>query len=137
MIRCRLAVCAQSTVRDAESNQVSIFNILEDVWASSFPLVFPSVHAVFMLTREDGDPGQPDFRLRVSQGRHGEDVVPINVNFEDKRRTRALVRLEGLPIRAVGLVRFAILLDDQELGVWEIEAHQLEVSPPRVRTAPG
>ena len=53
MLRCTLAVVAESVVRDAQSNNVSVFNILETFAAAGFPAIFPRLAILFMLTREE------------------------------------------------------------------------------------
>lgn len=133
MIRCRLAVCAEGTTRDATTNAVSIFNIIEDVQAAGFPLFVPKLESIFFLGRDDADPQQPQGSLRIS-GPQLDLTFPLTIDFQGHRKTRSFVRIEGLVIPAAGRIRFEVHLDGQAdpLGVWEVDVSQAPVNPPHV-----
>lgn len=136
MLRCTLAVVAESVVRDAQSNNISVFNILEAFAANAFPAVFARLAVLFMLTRDEGDPAQFPLMLRITQGDHGEDAFPVDCNFAEHRRTRSIVQLGGLAVRGAGQIRFLLLHGHQELGAWVIEVSQRQMPAPQIIEAP-
>jgi hypothetical protein len=133
MIQCLLAVCSDSGALDFPSQRLSIFHVIEDAWAISFPVVL-KLQATFVLSREEGDPAQPQTALRIFQGRYGEDTVPVEVNFRAGLRTRALVQLEGVPLRGPGIVRFGLLVEGRDIGGWEIVVHERPLPGPQATT---
>ena len=90
---------------------------------------------MFMLTREEADAAHDQLMLRISQGQHGEDAFPVDINFGEHARTRAVVRLGGLAVRGAGTIRFRLQQEQQELGVWEVEVRQLPIPPAEVVAA--
>ena len=132
MLRCTLAVVAESVVRDAQSNNVSVFNIIEAFGSASFPAILPRLAILFMLTREEGDPAQYALSLRISQGDHGEDTFPVDCNFAEHRRSRSIIQLGGLAVRGAGRIRFVLRHEQEELGAWVVDVHQLQVPPAQI-----
>lgn len=124
MIRCRLAVCAESVVRDASTNNVSALNILEMVSAHKFPILVPKLFALFMLVREQGDSETPTCSMSVSVSGEQLNAFPINVNFQGKLRNRVIAEINGLVIPKPGILRVSIIIENQESGWWEIEVAQ-------------
>src|SRR5262245_47594205 len=100
MIRCRLAVCAESVVRDVETNLISVFNIYEQVRSQVFPILMPKLNCLFILTRDVGDVQTVTGAVQFTVG--GEEVLrtPLTVDFQDKFLTRQTIVVQGFPIPA-------------------------------------
>ena len=49
MIQLKLLLCAQGVVRDADSNNVSAFNILESIQAAGFPMFIQQLDILALL----------------------------------------------------------------------------------------
>jgi len=103
MISVKLMACGTHVVRDADSNTVSIFNILEGIAGAGFPLLVQSFAALVILQRDPtADAAEHDGTFEISIG--GQQLVRANVhvNFEDKKHTRQIVRLNGMVVPAPG-----------------------------------
>src|SRR5438132_10617340 len=96
MIRVKLAVCGQDVVRDAASNNISVFNVYEGVTAEGFPLLMSPFAFLVVLERDLTDPVQHAgrFELRLGDTVLGEGAM--TVDFEDKKRTRQIIKVGGL-----------------------------------------
>jgi hypothetical protein len=131
VITCRLAVCAQSVVVDVRSNNVSVFNILEDVAAPAFPILLKQSALLFMLDRAEGDAAQHDVTIRISSG--GQDnTLPMQVDFGEKSRTRAIAIVDGIPVHAPGQLTFTLRVGDTDIADWRVSVKQVELPAPHV-----
>ena len=131
MLKCRLAVVADSVVRDADSNYVSIFNVFEEVNSFGFPLALNKFYALFMLTRQATDTEQYDGRLRMTLAGVQLTDVPLRFDFQGKVNTRVMAQLNGLIIPAPGILRTSLFIGADEIGHWET-AVSLVPRPPGV-----
>lgn len=122
MIRCKLAVCADSVVRDAQSNLVSVFNIAETINAQFFPVGLTRLSSLFILTREPGDPERNEVVFSVTFD--GAPLLPpttLPANFTGSGLiSRQVVSIQGLLVPKAGNVHVAISAGGTELGSWDV-----------------
>jgi hypothetical protein len=100
----KLALCSREVVRDAATNNISVFSIFEALSAAGFPLLLNPFSALFVLEREHGDATEVPARFQLLLGDTELLTAPTQINFEDRMRTRQMVRLNGLVITAPGVV---------------------------------
>lgn len=132
-MRCTLAACAQSLIRDADSNTVSLVSLIEEFNVPGLPGVLASLNTLFILDRDEGDDDRNEMVLRISnENQPPYQEFPVTVDFEGKNRTRAVVRMGGLPINSPGKLRIGIAFQDAEdlLGWWDISV--MVTGPPIV-----
>ncbi len=108
----KLALCAREVVRDAMTNNVSIFNIFDGLAAVGFPLLLNPFSALFVLEREEGDNAEYGARFQLLQGEAQLAAGTTQINFDDKRRTRQIVRLDGVVISAPGIITAKLWVGD-------------------------
>ncbi len=120
MIKSRLAVCSESIVRDAETNNISVFNILEELASPEFPFFLPRFAAIFYLERDEHDPDVINASITITLNDKQIGHATGDNNFEGKTRTRLILAVQGLVIPEPGLLKAAVLVDDQELSSWSI-----------------
>ena len=126
MIQSKLAVCAESVVRDAETNTMSVFNIIEDISTSAFPVGMPKLSALFILERSERDPEQVDCVVAVTMGEQEIGRVPIEGNFEGKLLTRVILVVQGIIIEKPGLLTIALSVNDKPMGAWSIAVRAID-----------
>lgn len=143
MIRCTYAICADSVIRDTETNNISLISILEEFKSRSFPVLVARAHAAFLLTRETQDAEEMHGTLRITLNDDELYQLPVQVSFEDKKRARLLVQIQGLLLPGPGQLRFSLRNHDGgELEGWEIEVSSVGMKPdveqvvPRPRRTP-
>lgn len=122
MIKCLLAVCAQSVLRDADTNTVSIISILEELNLPSVPGILASLTAVFFLQREPADADRQEMIVRVAFADQSIQDFPVTVDFQGKLRSRAFVTIGGLPITGPGILKVGLAASgsNQLLAVWDV-----------------
>lgn len=120
MIRCRLIFCSEGAVRDARSNTLSAFNIIEELQSAAFPMFFPRLHVLAYVSREAEDPAQIQITLNVVMGNAVLNAFPLTVAFGELFRHRLLSEINGLPIPTPGSLKFQLMYNGQELNSWDV-----------------
>lgn len=126
MIQLKLAVCAESVVRDAETNTVSVFNIIEDISTSSFPVGIPKLSALFMLERSARDPERVDCLVTLTRDDQEIGRVTIEGDFGGKLRTRVILFAQGVIIDEPGILTIALTVSGEAMGAWHIPVRMIE-----------
>ncbi|HTQ59587.1 MAG TPA: hypothetical protein VMI32_05160 [Candidatus Solibacter sp.] len=124
-MRTILFVCGQSSALDARLNSVSVFHVLEEISAPSFPIVVPTLAIVAMLELDEGEPVNPAIELRVFLGEQQLFAAPFNADFRVRRKARAVADFNGLVIPAPGVLRVVLSLAGHDVAVWQIVCHQI------------
>lgn len=102
MIKTKLMLCAESVVRDVDTNTVSAFNLIEEISAPGFPLFVPKLTVLAILERDAADPTAPSAELVMTIDGLQLHKSPVRVEFQDKLRTRAIITYGGVPIPKPG-----------------------------------
>lgn len=124
MITCELAVCAESVVRDIETQSISVFNIRETMSAPTFPQTIPKLTCCFYLQREEGDPRRPDAFIRITHDEESIGEFQADVDFENKPRNRGIYVFRGVPVPGPGTLSAALYVEEREVGRWDIPVTQ-------------
>jgi hypothetical protein len=120
-VTARLLLCGQNLIRDADTNNVSVINIFEGMIAQGFPLLMPTFAFLTILERENGDPRIHEGRFDIRLGDTVLVAGPMRVDFQDKPRTRTMLRVAGLVINAPGLVSARFFIGQDQLGEYHFE----------------
>lgn len=125
MLSSKAMICARGIVIDSKTNNVSIFNILEQLNSEGFPLIIPEFSVFNFLERTSDDPSEYDLEVVITNN----DVEllrgPLKVNFEDKFKNRAVISIGGLAVPNPGILRTSLLYKGQELGSWDIVVEKI------------
>lgn len=129
MANFKLCVCAESAVRDAESDSISVFNIIEGYSSDDFPVVIPKLSCVFMVEREDGDPNHLDCSLVFSIDDEEINRSPTSIDFQGKEVARLVAQVRGAMIPRPGTFKACLRMEDGTEGAWtmDVEKTQTEV----------
>jgi hypothetical protein len=128
--------CAQSSAVDSQTGRLSLFHLLEQVQAASFPTAM-SLTLVGMFVKEPGEPDDQSVRLKVEMGDAVLFDTPVNFSFRGKQRSRVLTAMNGLAIPAAGKLSFAFLsaAGDPLGSPWEVAVEK--AAPPAASPAPA
>lgn len=117
-----LHVCATSSANDRETNQVSLFNVVEEMHVPSFPIVIPSLTIVSLLKREKGDRTKQNLQVRFTLGRKVIADLPFEVDFQKGPRCRHNAEVRGLMIPSPGILKIGLRYKDKPMGsAWPID----------------
>ena len=133
MIRSKFCFAAEGIIRDAESNSISIFNILEGINSEGFPIFIQRIAFIALWERDPQDVEQPSGTFKLTINDHPLVELGVRVEFADKLSHRNIVYLNGLMVPKPGTLRFHISLETgaQTEYLVEVTASQ----PASARTA--
>src|SRR5262245_28644656 len=97
-----LAACAHSVVLDNRTNLVSIIEIYEDVTPSGYPVDLREIAVLFLVEREPSDEAKLNCSFKVKHRESEIHSFPVDIDFQDKQRSRLVVNLHGLVVTAPG-----------------------------------
>jgi len=100
--------CAQSSAVDSQTGRLSLFHLLEQVQATSFPTAM-SLTLVGMFAREAGEADDQSVRLKVDLEQTPVFDSAVNFSFRGKPRSRVLMAMNGLAIPSAGTLSFSFL----------------------------
>jgi hypothetical protein len=128
MARLEFFVVSQGVSVDKFTNQLSLFNVLEQVVTPDFPFPLPFAVAVSLWMKEEGDESR-DFQcmLRVNLPNGKEHEFTSNFTFS-ARRHRVIQRFQGFPIDEPGVLRFQVLLNGEHRASHEIDISRIDDS---------
>ena len=117
-----LHVCATSVSNDKVSNQLSLFNVVEQMNVASFPAVIPSISIVSLLEREKGDRTKQNLAIRFTLGHNVLTNLPFEISFQEGPRCRHTAEVRGLMIPGPGILQVGLRSKDKPVGsAWSIE----------------
>ena len=132
MITCKLLVCAQAVVRDADTNNISVLNILEEIFGAGFPLFVQAMAVFALLERGQDDPEKIDCTLRIMLGDNELATAKPAVNFDGKFRNRTIVRIEGMVLPGPGDMEVAFLAGKEVLNTYTVRVGK--IGEPAIKT---
>jgi hypothetical protein len=132
MIRVKVCLVSEGASRDADTNTVSIFSILEGIAGANFPLFVQRMVCFALWERDDGDPQTVQGRFRVRLNDEVLNEVAASINFGGYLRTRNFVRLNGIVIPRPGTLRFAFELEGGLRAEYALSVEAQQVEPIRV-----
>jgi len=112
MIRGRLCIIAENVVRDAETNNISVINIIEELHAQGFPLFAPKVVFFVLWERELTDPPIYHSEVIVTINEQRLHTGPVEIDFREGRRHRSIITILGLVIPQPGQLTFSLRVQD-------------------------
>lgn len=135
MIRCKLVVCGEVALLDSSTNNPSVVNILQQMTVQGFPFIVQKLGCLFMLERDEEDPATPNTSIQITINDDELNTIPFAIDFEDKLRATAVVRIQGVVLPRPGTGAVRLLLEGKEAGRWEFEIRQ--INEPEVEVEQG
>lgn len=115
-----ISVAARGVVRDAQTNNISIFSILEQINPTGFPLFISDLAVLFVWSKAPGDPEVYDTEFVVRNNAIELMRRPYRIDFAGAAINRSIVSVQGLVVREPGALRFSTLIDDAEVAHYHV-----------------
>ena len=119
-------LCAEGVVVDRRTNNVSIFNMMEEINSVGFPLLINKLYAVCLINREanDEDTTEANFEFKL------DNKVLLNantsINFQNRQKTRSVLEVSGLVIPVPGTLKVSLLKDGDVISFNEIVINKID-----------
>lgn len=131
MARLEFFLAAKSASVDRFSNELSLFEVLEELRPPAVPSSLPSLVAVSCWLAEAEDAGQ-DFQvtIRISGPPIGDAVdFPQNFQMGQALRHRVFHRFQGIPLVGPGDLVVEVLLNGEHRAQHTITVHPPQLVP--------
>ena len=122
-------LAAKGVVRDADSNNISVYNIIEQLNPEAFPGIFPELSLLGIWRRVDNE-GPSDLQLVITNNQHQLSDSVVRLDFGTTTRSRTIVSLQGMPVLEPGRLRFEFRQHGALLSSYEIV---VDPAAPRVQ----
>jgi hypothetical protein len=120
-VRSILCLAAEGVVRDAVTDVISIYNIMEQVTGEGFPLLIQKMVFLAVWQREPTEATlwTGDLRIRLDEKELFSHKTSLD--FKDKLRNRSIITLGGLVLPGPGKLTFAYQLDTDTRVTYEVD----------------
>jgi len=118
-----LVVCETCLV-DGRTNALSFINILEEINLTTAPAMIHKLNVVAMLGQDF--PGENSLvPLDIAVTLNGEQVLmqPVTVDFKGRQDTRFILEINGVPLKADGLLKFTVNQNGKEMLEYTVKVH--------------
>jgi hypothetical protein len=132
-MRAKAFLCAESTSVDIRRNSLSIFHLIEDINAPSFPIIMPRLSVVLFLDRTAEEPNSVLGRLEIRDEHQLIGGGPVMADFLGQLNCRIVLDFQGFVIPSPGRLRAEFLVGDNRIGEWEMTARIV----PQMQATPG
>src|SRR5262249_50951794 len=104
----KACLVAQGVVRDADTDVISIYSILEGVAAEGFPLYLGNISFFCLLEKAAAEPNAFTGTFSITLG--GEELVSqqVNLDFGGRHRNRVVIRVPGTELPNPGDLVFRL-----------------------------
>lgn len=111
MIRSTLALAADTVLRDADTNAITVVSLFEGILPVGLPVFLQRLVFAVFWEREATDPARVEGRFTATIGGDALITQQLFVDFAEHLRSRSFVRLNGLLIPRPGTLALRIALD--------------------------
>ncbi len=134
MIKCKLALCADRVIRDADTETISAVAIFEAI-TIQFPALLGRLSCLFVLARDEPDPETFDGLFRLNLESNQIFASQVHVDFQGKLRNRVTINILGVPLQTPGTLRAELVRDGSVIAAYEFTVAQGSSPPIEVKTA--
>ena len=124
-------VVARGHAVDAQTNNLTLFSVLEEVAGSNLPFAVPDTTIVTLWKRRDAEEGVTFIQRTRLIDPEGNEVFHGDSTFRlDKPRHRNIVTVEMAPFFRAGCYRVEVLIrrDDEEKWSSPVASYPIEIS---------
>lgn len=131
-----LTICSEGIALDRRSNNITVYNILEEIHSIGFPLVIQRLFFYSWIIREDKD-SEEIHNLHFEVSIDGEKIFTqgIRINFNKKPRSRTIIEIGGLAIHKIGNLCFKLSYKSKKLGEYCVIVKA--VDKPNIKVSSG
>ena len=128
-MKVRYIACAASSSVDHKTNELSLFQVMDEIGADAFPIRLPSLCVAALFEREADEAPAQSYVMTVSLDAALIASFALQVDFAGARRNRSVNTVKGLAIPAAGLVAVRLSRKDTVLAEWTFVAFQTNLDP--------
>ncbi len=131
MIRNVVSLVAEVVIREAETNNISVINIIDNITAQGFPLFMSRLAFLTIWEKETADPNAYRTIFSIALNEQNLHTQEINIDFQGHLRHRQIVTMQGLVIPQPGPVIFRLAIDGGPEATFTLN---IQAPQPAIRT---
>jgi hypothetical protein len=126
MLRSTLCLVAEGVIRDAETNNVSVYNILESITAQGFPLFLSKLGFLAVWEKETTDPiiYRANFSITLNEQQLYAQDIPLD--FQNNIRLRSIITVQGVVIPQPGQMNFRLTTESGQVANFTLTAQAVQ-----------
>ena len=125
MLTCSIMLCADRVIRDAQSNAISVINILEEITPEGLPIFIQRFMIYAFLHRDpESDPSKVRCQILITIGTNRLVEHDLEIDFQGKKNNRTIVDIGGLVIPASGRLETSLSYDGSKLNSFGFEIRE-------------
>ncbi|NQS97210.1 MAG: hypothetical protein HQ591_02040 [candidate division Zixibacteria bacterium] len=135
MIELRSLLCAEGIVRDVVTNNITVYNIIEEIGSVGFPLFLKKIFVFFVLNRTIEDDTEIEFDVKIINNEELLYESTVKADFQGKNRTRIIIKFDGIAVSSPGELIVIVERNGKEYGKYMIKVNHL-MEPPTIEEEP-
>jgi len=124
-------LCAESATVDTARNTLSVFHIIEEFNSPSFPFVVPALYICALLEKPLDEPEPEGVEVKLQVDNRELLVNPLQMQFGDKPRLRAITGIGGLIIPSPGSLIVSLNQGGMQLAAWKMQI--INIGQPKIQ----
>jgi len=105
---------------DKRTNTLSIFNIIGELNAESFPVIVPRLTVVMVFERKENEEEKQGVVLRIKQSGHKLFEAQITLDFQGKLVARSIVEIRALMVERSEPLVFQLLRNGRQIATYPV-----------------
>ncbi len=117
-MRADAVLCARGVSIDRDSGALTIFQIIDGMQATGFPVLLQDFSVIVILERGADEPQQVPILLQILRD---DDLImneQVTIDFGPALRHRQAINLQGIVIQSPGTVFIKVRHNNADLGVY-------------------
>jgi hypothetical protein len=117
-MRSDAVLCARGVSIDRDTGALTIFQIIDGMQATGFPVLLQDFSVIVILERSADEPAQVPVLLQILRD---DDLLlqeQVAIDFGPALRHRQAINLQGIVIQSPGIVYIKIRHNNADLGVY-------------------
>lgn len=123
MLKLNYLLLAKSIATDSNTNQLSIFNIIEDLYSTQLPSMIGECVLLGLLEKDEKEPDIIKVQV-VYKNNQQVSTQDVDVNFSGLSRARSMITLAMVPLLEYGEISFEYKYKGKTLGKLIIPHHK-------------
>jgi hypothetical protein len=120
MLKNLICLAAKGVIRDANSNNVSVFSILEQLTPEGFPAFMQELDVLSVWQRDAGDPKDQELRFVVRLNKTEKIAVKVELRFGEALINRNIANLRGIVVDEPGELSFSFSQGKKTLAQYAV-----------------
>ena len=130
-MRADAVLCARGVSIDRESGALTIFQIIDGMQATGFPVLLQHIAVVVILERAADEPQETECLLQIFNEENLLLNEQVKVNFGQALRHRQAINVEGLVVQTPGTIYIKIRHNNADLGMYRFPVTASQGAPVR------